>query len=888
VADRRVSAEWAVVGKAPATVAYGILATSGGDTDFGSYVGRYATGSPDRAMSADAPGAPPWVTFGPMVKPSGETLICVSVQEPAQDLDRSGRPISPQRLFLIRYADLAEAGASYQGLWQGLRDAALPTADRGPLTVSLGHQATDGLVATIERYGPERMIALAAMILESRIILADSTGLPRSERLAVLDAAVALLPYGFRAALSTSSAVNNTVSHEIDLVFAEFVNDRNEQTVVPLSSAAPTPVPRTKLGRSYQDLLRAKIHTPGLRAVVEHLWAWTTPCSLQHQGAALEILAQLDFDGSLRRALRDGTASREQLLAFFGRDPALIAASWRSPAMTEPMRQRAVRLMLDGPDGAVPDALLSHWPIVEDDLCAVAGSGLDAGEITLSGRCLDAAGRYSAEAEDRFLAKLVASEHAAPNLRPTRSAALTQLLEAHGAPSRGSWPVTREQVTRDKDETWSFRIFREMLTRQASPGGHLEQAAAWVSWLCLPAPTTPAGLPPWAGTVGLACGANSSPAARAALDPEDLIWAAVVLRLAAFSGRLPETLPCILDDLVGMACATAGLSGQPGRSAARGPNVQFLLDALDVDLWRARVRPDIVAVVDVTRVLLGSHKLRNFPAGVSNEQILDGYIDGLGHVLGVALPQGSRSELARQILSYVLAGQPDDALSTGAVWLLNSWSADPKLSADVAGYIAGMDEAARPVDVRLASSYWDCVARVPALAGYVTAPRLAAAVRVVLAEPGTALARRTGPGGVNSTQIALTCYGARRAGLPVSEILRILGQLGLDRVSPRGVDDLMREFQGLLYHDPELAPDAQDDMFACYESIAQGAFGSQYAKLFAEELITRCRNEIVLREEIIRRAGGLGGNGWHGRSGLSWRMLAKPRWLRIPGRGPEE
>jgi hypothetical protein len=886
VADHLVSAEWAWIGKAPDTVAYGILATSGGDTDFGAYVGRYATGSPDRAMSATAPGAPPWATFGPMVKPSGETLISVSVQEPGQDRDRSGRLISPQRLFLLRYADLAEAGASYQGLWQALRGAALPTADRLPLTVSLGRQSTNDVAATIDRYGRERMIALAAMILENRIVLADSAGLPRDERLAVLDAAVALLPYGFRAALSTSSAVDNTVSHKIDLVFAEFINEANEQAIVPLSKTAPVPVPRTKLGRSYQDMLREKIQDPGLCAVIEHLWAWIAPCSLQHQEAALEILAQLDFDGSLRRALRAGTATRKQLLTFFDRDPASVQAAWRSTDMTAPMRQHAMRLMLDGQDGAAPEALLAHWPTVEDDLRAVADSGLDAGETTLGAWCLEAARLYSDEAEDRFLAKMLASEHAAPDRRPTRSAALIRLLEPHGAPPPGSLPLAREQVSVDEDERWTFHLFRELLARPAKSGGHPERATAWASWLCLPAATTPANLPTWAAPLRLACGPGTGPAARAALDPEDLIWAGVVLQIAAFSGRLPDTLPFILEDLVRMTRARAGLSGHPGRAAAHDPDARFLLDSLDVDLWQAGVRPDVVAVVDVTRMLLGGRP-RDFPAASKNEQILDGYIDGLGHVLGVALPQDSRPGLARRILSYVVPDRADGALSIGAVWLLNNWSADPNLGADVAGYIAGIDEAARPVDERLASSYWDCVARVPTLAGYVTAPRLAAAVRAVLTEPEAALTRRTGPGGVNNTQLALTCYGARQAGLPVSEILRILGQLGVDRINPQGVDDVMREFQGLLYHDQKLAPGAQADLFACYESIAQGAFGGQYAKSFAQELTTRCRNEIVLREELIRRMEGPRGTGRRGRSALGRRMASKPRWPWLPGGGRE-
>lgn len=854
MADGRVRAEWACIGKAPATLDYRVLATSGGDTNFGSYVGRYTPGAPDSGVAPDAPGGPPWVTFGPLVTPSGETLISVSVLEPAQDRDKSGRPISPQRLFLIPYADVAGAGASYQGLWEALADVALPTADHQPTAVVLGRQAADSLVATIEYYTVERMTALAAMILEDRVVLADTAALRRGERLAVLDAAVALLPYGFRAALSASSAVNNVVSHKIDLVFAEFANEASKQVMMPLSAAA-VPVPRTTLGRSYQDLLRKKAQPPGpgLHAVIEHLWAATAPCSLQHQATALEILAELDFDGSLREALGDGTATREHVLALLRRDAAAVEAAWRSPAMSEPLRRRALRLLLDDPAGPAPAELLTHWPTVEDDLWAEASTGLNAGDITLATWCLHSAGQCSAIAEDRFLARLLASKHAAPKDRPSRFDALVRLLDQREAPRPGALPLTREQVCQDTDpEQWAFQLFRILLARQAGPGAHPERAMAWASWLCLPGPASAAGLPPWAGTLPLVCDPGTGPAGHAALDPADLTWAEVTIRLAAFSGRLAQALTVIAGDLVWLACVTAGASGQPRRTASDDEDVRFLLESLDVDLWSARLAPNVVAMTDTTRVLLGG-QARDFPATTDDERTLDSYLDGLGHVLGAVIPPEWRSWLAQRFLHKAAPGDADGSVSTLAVCLLNGWSADPDLAADVARHVAAMPEAARPVDGRLAASYWDNVAREPTLAGYATAPRLAAAVRAALADPERELARQTRPTGVSSTRLALTCHDARLAGLPAVEMLRILGQAGCHRIHPRRFHELIGEFQCLLRHDPALAPQAQADMLACYDAIAQGAFGADYADAFAKEVMLRCKEDIRLSEEMIQR-----------------------------------
>jgi hypothetical protein len=881
VADRRVRAEWAYVGKAPATLAYDILATSGGDTDFGGYVGRYATGSPKSGMSPDAPGAPPWVTFGPMVSPSDEILISVSVQEPAQDRDQSGRPISPQRLFLIRYADIADVGGSYLSLWEALQDVGLPAPGHAPMTAGLAAQSAESLVATIERYGPERMTALAAMILEDRIALTDSAGLPRAERLAVLDAAVALLPYGFRAALSVSSAVNNATTHEIDLVFAEFANEKIGQAIVQLSAGAPIPVPRTKLGRSYQDMLREKIRNLGLPAVVEHLWAATGPCSLQHQDAALDILTLLDFDGSLRRALHDGTATRAQVVSFFGRDPALVNASWRSPVMTEPMRRSALQFVLEHPDGAAAEVLLAHWPTVEDDLCTVSSRDLDADEPTLAMWCLRCARAYSADHEDLFLARLLASDLAIPSTRPKRVKALAQLLDGLEPPRLDQLPLAKDQVRQDTDEKWAFLIFRTLLTRQTQSGGRPIRAMAWASWLCLPGPGPAAEVPAWAATLQPACDPAGS-AAPAGFVPGDLVWAGVLLRLMKQASRLPSALPLVLDDLVRMANTAAAAATRPDHSAALPRDMRFLLDSLDVDLGHAGVRPDALAKADVVRILLQGRP-QGFPANIGDERYLDGYLDGLRHALSV-LPAQSCSWAAAQFLTFVVPADPHQAPSAEAIWLLNSWSAEPDLAAEVARFIVELDQARRPVDERLASSYWECVALVPALTGYASTPRLAAAVRAVLADRQL-LARWTGPNGVPNTSFALSWHQARRAGLPVSEILRILNTAGPDRIRPRDLDDVIREFQGLVHHDPELAAGALADLFACYQDVARGAFGRQYGVMFTREAITRFEDEIRIREELIRV---LGGSLSNSRRRLFWRRLFRlGRGTRQKQAGPE-
>lgn len=872
MADRRLTARWVWISKQPGAVAYGIQATSSPQADFSGYVGRYVVGLPEPGTSANAPGSLPWVTFGPFVASADQILISVSIQDPPRDRDSSSREIFPQRLFLLSYQDLAALGVSYGRLWAALANAELSAADGRPLTFEVPEQPIDELIQTIERYGVERMTALAAMILEDRLVLADSTALTRRERLAVLDAALALLPYGFRAAVSGSSAVNNVITHVVEVVFAEFVNDSNKQVLVQLSDAAPIPLPQTKVGREYRDMLREKAREPGLRAVVHHLWGATIPCSLHgEQEKALEILATLDFDQSLIRGLHNRTASRAQIITLLSRDPVTVGNFWRAQAVTAPARRAALGLVLSGRDEASSRAALqAHWTTVADDLCAMASDDLDAGNPAFARWCLHSARAESADAEDRFLARLLASDQVVPSHRPKRLCALVQLLEAHEMPGSGSMPRTRAQLCQDQDETWAFQLFQSLLTRQVRACADPRRAIAWASWLCMPRSATPADLPSWATVLRVLCGADTGLDVRAVPDPANLAWFGVLLRLAASSGNFAGILVFIIDEIVELAWDTARKSPQ---SAAPDPGVASLLESLDVDLWPLRVPANIVARTDVARVLFGS-TIKGFPGELEGGAVIYGYLDGLGYELGPRLAPNSRSWLAACFLELLV---PNGTLTPGTICLLNTWSANPDLSSEVNKRIAKLDSGTRPLDKELDSCYWDSVAQMRELAGYASSPRLSAATRTAVAEPKTALARQTGPTGVNSTPLALACYNARLAGLSVKDILRVLDAAGANRICPRKLDDVLREFQGLVCHDPESATDGRNDLFACYTGIARGALGAPYARDFARELAIRSHSEISLRTDLIQRLEASRGTGQRALAGIRRLRLRRRR-----------
>ena len=294
-----VTADWAWMSKRPGSIEYGVVAAS---ADVDGYIRRYVTGAPNSSFPPDSPGGVPWVTFGPFTN-TAEPLFSITVLDQQDERDHAGRQIFPSRFFLLRYRDIAVAGASYQRLWETIGKVKLPANDQQPLVLSIQSQPVDELATAVEQYGIERVSIIAALLLDGEpIVLTDSATLPRDERLAVLDAVLALLPFGFRAGLSASTSVDNTISHVIDLVFAEYANNR--QVPVSLANSAHVPMPNTKLGQDYLGLLREKIAANGLEAVIRHLWAANEALPLTRAPDAPRLLSELPVAPAAREPIR--------------------------------------------------------------------------------------------------------------------------------------------------------------------------------------------------------------------------------------------------------------------------------------------------------------------------------------------------------------------------------------------------------------------------------------------------------------------------------------------------------------------------------------------------------------------------------------------------------
>jgi hypothetical protein len=180
-------------------------------------------------------------------------------------------------------------------------------------------------------------MATAPLLLEGNIGLEVRSGANLSERLAVLDAVLALLPYGLRAGMFVSTTVDNPNRHVIDLAFTEY---RAPRCLVRLGDSVPIPRPDTELGRAYLSTLHETVRLHGLWAVVEHLWRAEQPLFEDRPSDALGILSRLGPTPAMRTAMRaddalaariDAEADAREGVHFTVSYPGVLTPSVRQP-----------------------------------------------------------------------------------------------------------------------------------------------------------------------------------------------------------------------------------------------------------------------------------------------------------------------------------------------------------------------------------------------------------------------------------------------------------------------------------------------------------------------------------------------------------------------------
>jgi hypothetical protein len=884
MAGSEVAADWAWISKDLASgIGYTVLKVSTGAIDFGSISGDYEPGAPKSTTTPDAPDAPPWVTYGPGDGGRDGVLMSVSVRDPWTDRDHTGRPVWPQRLLVMRYADLAAADASFQTIWAAVQHAQVPAPNGAPLPVTVAAQSPDDLIAVIEE-NFESLAAIAAALLERPVAIADASHLPREHRLALLDAVTALLPYGYRADLSASSSVNNTVKHRIRLVFADFPN--GDQQVMSLLGQGNEP--HGDLGQRYLATLRDKRKQNGIRPLIRHLWDireedGQRPCSFRRPAFALAALHDLDFLGGIRDALGKGLVPPEQILKFFA-DP-------DSPAMWERFdvhrRDNAVRSLRAASGEAATTVLVNYWPAIGGDVVRCANGDLDAGSVEIATWCLHSIGQADPRLEDRVLADLLVPERLKPEAGDRRIGMLVELLRQRRVPAPGAFPHTCGYLRFGNSADWQARLILELLTIELSAGMQGDRALGWVGWLCR-SPFTESPdwkRPEWinaldfmdSGSPDAGQGRERAvPPLRALIQrdrqatPRGNCWSAVFLRLGQRARCLAELLEAVSWQLMELAATLPADDQSPLATTFRA----------ELQPSAPLITPTTLARVDVLRVLL-----RGAPSAALldlDDRRLDDYLGALHEALRGEAVRPRAAELERRFLRHGLTGTAATGrLSHGGVRLLNAWAGDRDRQDGLAGYIATLAPEVQPVDVQLSQKYWAILGEYPELADYAVAGQLITATDWTVRNPSVAFRRDDTGEAVTTTRLARACYEASCAGRHVDGIIRTLASAGAAEIAPRRLDEVLREFQGLLYlfllpDHPDARAESEQVLFDCWQLILTGALGSGYAARFGDYLYNRLRDEFSTRDSLLKALFPGRGKGGAARTGWLRRVL---RWL---------
>jgi hypothetical protein len=816
---QHVTADWAWISKeSGAREDYGILAASAAQIDVRDLAAVYVTGTPSSSLPADAPGAAPWVTFGSHLHAAGRPVLSISVHDLWEGRDRAGRPIWPRRLFACWYDDVAAFRPSYRALWEAVADEKLPRADRDPVSLTVPPDPADRAITAIGNIGLDRVAAIAAALLDGPVAMTGtgelrlSDGATVVDRLGVLDAVAALLPYGFRADLSASSAVDNTVTHRIRLVLAGYASAG--QQAAGLRDAPVTPGPGA--ARDYLAMLLEREHWEGLPAVVAHLRDATTACAFDRPEAALRILDGLNRPWHKIRIAKDSAEGLEASRAFFG-EPSETEPIWRSTELDRLTRARLLRPLLDSDDRSAHESLRRNWDVLADDVAALVSRRLDDGDVRSAVRSMAIAESLpDPEAADQLLRTLVGpSGHAGQAQSQAIVARASLLQQRPSVPAPAAFGRTRAGMRRGHVDGWEGTLVRELLSGELATDPAAARAVAWAAWLTapvmgsrarpedveFPSEESAAELSPprWVAALEYALAGTGDGVGESvrSVVRSDAGWAAIVLRLATRVGRVREVLetPGLADDLIGIAAAPAT---KPGRQDGR----RALAEATDVPLWDYGTDPAGIAAIDVVRMLLGSQP-PSFPTDRPEQFAC--YDEGLTRVLGLPAVQGARLETVRSGLRQ-----------TRAVL------------------------------------------------------HLRAAVEQVIANPEVLHRHADERFGVPASMLALAMYRAWRAGMSPARISEVMAQASVhdatlgQRVGYRELHDVLREFADLLTFAPHevtgppgIADDGQarahDVLVEFWEFVSDGALGASYGAAFRRHLDMQLRDEVKAAKQTRRR-----------------------------------
>ncbi|MEV6653621.1 hypothetical protein [Streptomyces sp. NPDC051219] len=645
---QEVLAHWAWYGKEPGSLQeYGVLHCSGGAGKrhvFDGYIKTSAPGNPP-AGGRGNPDRLPWITVNGLTS-QGERWVAVSAMEPSEQLDGSGRLITPTRFFMVPYDQIAPWGATYLTLWRAVEAIVLPPAgnpttvpvvnlpdDQASSLIGLGHIADSLRTPATGTQGVNRLTAaahwaasVAAGLLSGEpVVITRASRLGPHERLTVLDAVAGFLPYGVRSDLAVGNCMDGMRRPRTRLAFGPPHTPHARKT------GLGEPLIGHGLAREYGETLRRLIDSQGHEAVLRTLSGLREPLQLTDHARILGSLAHLDL-------VRHAVAAVDQNRGT----PDLVAQALNSKRNGEPPSQGQevlYRFAVQHVDDSPREPLRDHWHdpqtshdvtvhVVEEllatpeDLAAHLDSGCSAGRQQLLWQFVT-----QCRKDDEVLRALIDRCQAGMVLEPTDH--VVELLRTLGPEALRSGGPASHLVLREAP-----RLTQALLYAEA---GDVTRLGAWLDYVR-----------PW--------GQYAQP------------WLRAWMPLAAWddqSGPLApmHTTPDSPDDAV-LVLAAAAKSG-PGSAGRVSSVVRYLWKALlnAAKDERNRVSPPPQASRSLLGQILGrrSDRASDHPpeAGPPASAVPD-----LGQLLDE--PQlwaecRARADVLRCLAGRPLTGPPSDA-----------------------------------------------------------------------------------------------------------------------------------------------------------------------------------------------------------------------------------
>ncbi|WP_157433069.1 hypothetical protein [Actinomadura rifamycini] len=306
----RVTAGWALVGKRPGSSDdYGVLNFSREPYDRASYgkiLHRYALGTPPAHTAGE--GALPWVAVS-WVGEQPDRYLGISVETWSEHRDGAGRQVAFTKYVCVPYRQVQAEPVSYTALFREVQRLDLPM-DGGPtggVELTLPQYDPVAPARDIERFGTERVMRAAAMLLDGNVDVVQAGDATLWDRLAFLDAVAALLPYGYRAGFTGATWATGPAPN-IRLLFTRRARGGNRE----LSWHGPDePVRLSPTATDYLRHLHKLLNHrfPDLAGLVSYLASDGTPCEFSDPGHALRSLADVEWPSEVAAAVRAGRAN---------------------------------------------------------------------------------------------------------------------------------------------------------------------------------------------------------------------------------------------------------------------------------------------------------------------------------------------------------------------------------------------------------------------------------------------------------------------------------------------------------------------------------------------------------------------------------------------------